>query len=118
MHVLCLIIHILSIVIEICLKSFFLEMEEQAVDSHDTSIGVNHLVFQNNQSERSSWKFCNSTTLPRSEVVFFFQAITLLILIITSLAKLVFYDVPCEDMPLWVSLLSAAVGYILPSPHL
>ena len=116
MHVLCLIIHILSIVIEICLKSFFLEMEEQAVDNPDTSIGVNHLVFQNNQSERSSWKFC--TTLPRSEVVFFFQAITLLILIITSLAKLVFYDIPCEDMPFWVSLLSAAVGYILPSPHL
>ena len=42
----------------------------------------------------------------------------LLILIITSLAKLVFYDVPCEEMPFWVSLLSAAVGYILPSPHI
>ena len=118
MHILCLIIHILFIVIEICPKSFFLEKEEPAVDSPATSIGVNPLVSQSIQSERSSRKFCNSTALPRSEVVFFFQAVTLLILIINSLAKLVFYDVPCEDMPFWVSLLSAAVGYILPCPHL
>ena len=69
-------------------------MEEHTFDTTD-GIGVNHLVFENEQSERSSWKFCKSTTLPRSEVVFFFQAITLLILITTSLAKLVFYDVPC-----------------------
>ena len=93
-------------------------MEQQAVDCADASIGVNHLVFKNDENERSSWKFCNSTTLSRSEVVFFFQALTLLNLIITSLAKLVFYDFPCEEMPFWVSLLSAAVGYILPNPHL
>ena len=92
-------------------------MEEQAVDRPD-DIGVEQFVYDENNSERSSWKFCNSTTLPRSEVVFFFQAAILLILIISSLAKLLFYEVPCEEMPVWVSLLSAAVGYILPSPHL
>ena len=55
-------------------------MATQAVDTTD-AIGVESLVFQGDQSERSSWKFCNSTTLPRSEVVFFFQALILLILI-------------------------------------
>ena len=92
-------------------------MATQAVDSTD-AIGVESLVFQGVQSERSSWKFCNSTSLPRSEVVFFFQAFILLILIVTSLIKLVIYGVPCEEMPFWVSLLSAAVGYILPNPRL
>ena len=43
-------------------------MEEQTVACADASIGDNRLVFQNHQSERSSWKFCNSTTLRRSEV--------------------------------------------------
>ena len=92
-------------------------MEEQTVDCED-GICVENLVFDKNQSERSAWKFCNSTTLPRSEVVFFFQAITLLILIISCLLKLIVYTVPCEEMPFWVSVLSAAVGYILPSPRL
>lgn len=92
-------------------------MASETVDTAD-AIGVETLVFQRDQSERSSWKFCNSTTLPRSEVVFFFQALILLILIITSLIKLLFYEVPCEEMPFWVSLLSAAVGYILPNPRL
>ena len=92
-------------------------MANQSVDIPD-AIGVENLVFEENNTERSSWKFCNSTTLPRSEVVFFFQAFILMILIVTTLLKLLFYDVPCEEMPFWVSILSAAVGYILPNPHL
>ena len=92
-------------------------MAKQSVDIPD-AIGVENLVFEENNTERSSWKFCNSTTLPRSEVVFFFQAFILMILIVTTLLKLLFYDVPCEEMPFWVSILSAAVGYILPNPHL
>ena len=92
-------------------------MEDRTVDCED-AINVEDLVFDGNHSERSAWKFCNSTTLHRSEVVFFSQAITLLILIVSRLIKLTFYKVPCEDMPFWVSVLSAAVGYILPSPRL
>ena len=92
-------------------------MATQAVDTTD-AIGVESLVFQGDQSERSSWKFCNFTTLPRSEVIFFFQALILLILIIAVLVKLLFYEVPREEMPFWVPLLSAAVGYILPNPRL
>ena len=73
-------------------------MANQSVDIPDV-IGVENLVFEENNTERSSWKFCNSTTLPRSEVVFFFQAFILMILIVTTLLKLLFYDVPCEEMP-------------------
>lgn len=92
-------------------------MEEISVDTAD-NVGVENLVFDEKQSERSSWIFCNSTTLPRSEVVFLFQAIVLLILIVSCLVKIVFYKVPCEEMPFWASILSAAVGYILPSPRI
>ena len=90
-------------------------MEDGTVDCED-AINVEDLVFDENHSERSAWKFFNSTTLPRSEV--FFQASRLLTLIISCLIKLTFYKVPCDDMPFWVSVLSAAVGYILPSPRL
>ena len=92
-------------------------MASQTVDVIDGPV-VENIVFDSSQSEKSSWKFCNSTTLPRSEVVFFFQAITLLIVIITCLGKLMLDEVTTEEKPLWVSLLSGAVGYILPSLHL
>ena len=48
----------------------------------------------------------------------FFQPVILLILTISSLAELLFFEVPCEEMPKRVSLLSADVGYRLPSPNL
>ena len=97
--------------------SFFWRMEDRTVDCEDAS-NVEDLVFDETHSERSAWKFCNSKTLHRSEVVFFFQAIKLLILIISCLFKLTFYEIPSEDMPFWVSVLSAAVAYILPSTRL
>ena len=50
--------------------SIFWRMEDRTVDCED-AINVEDLVFDENHSERSAWKFCNSTTLPRSEVVFF-----------------------------------------------
>ena len=52
------------------LKHLNLEMEEEAVDCPD-DIGVEQFVYDENNSDRSSWKFCNSPTLPISEVVFF-----------------------------------------------
>ena len=54
--------------------------------------------------------------LPRSEVVFF-QAAILLILIISSLAKLLFYKTLLKKCQ-FGCLFSAAVGFILPSPYL
>ena len=89
-------------------------MEERAVDLTD-DIGVE--LFNEHISERSSCRICNSTTLPTSEVVFFFQVAILLELIISSLAKPIF-KVLCGEKPVWVSFFSAVVGYLLPSPHL
>ena len=97
--------------------TFFGRIEDRTVDCED-AINVEDLVFDENPSERSAWKFCNSTTLPRSEDVSFYQAITLLILIISCLIELTLYKAPSEDMPYWVSVLSAAVGFKLPSPRL
>ena len=69
-------------------------------------------------SIRSLWMFCNSITLPRSEVVFFTQATLIFILVIASLLKLTLDRPPCEEMSVWLSLLFEAVGYILPNPKL
>ena len=71
---------------------YFHRMDERTVDFDSTSpevnigvedgTGLDHLVLDNIESEGSSWKFCNSTTLPRSEVVFY-QALIGLLLILT-----------------------------------
>jgi len=79
-------------------------------------IPVSDLVFDQEGNERSSWKLCNSVTLPRSEVVFFSQVFFVLILIFLSFYKLLFTDLPCEEKPFWVGILSSTVGYILPNP--
>ena len=52
-------------------------------------IGLNDLVFNEENQERRSWKICNSR-LPRSEVVYFTQIVIILFLIGVSLIKLVF----------------------------
>mgnify|MGYP000456212932 CR=1 FL=1 len=89
-------------------------MEEQAVDIVDC-IAVEDA---NENSESSLWMFCNSVTLPRSEVVFFTQAILIFLIVITCLLKLALDKPSCEDMSFWVGILSAAVGYALPNPRL
>ena len=64
-------------------KSFFIKMEEQAVDIADC-IAVEDII-ENSSSENSLWRFCNSVTLPRSEVVFFTQA-ALIFLIVSQVS--------------------------------
>ena len=43
-------------------------MEGVTVDQVDAVVDENY--FEKESSSKSSWKFCNQTTLPRSEVVF------------------------------------------------
>ena len=97
--------------------SFFFDMEQQAVDSIDFA-PIGEVVFDNGQSERASWKFCNSSTLPRSEVLFFTQALLIFIIVVSCLLKLIFAHPPCEEAPMWFSLLFGTVGYLLPNPKL
>ena len=66
-------------------KQFFIEMEEQAVDIADC-IAVEDII-ENSASENSSWRFCNSVSLPRSEVVFFTPAASIFLIVVTSFSK-------------------------------
>ena len=54
------------------IKHFYLEMEERSVDRPD-SFGDEQFLYDENTIKRSSWKFCNSAKLPRSDVVFFLK---------------------------------------------
>ena len=80
--------------------------------------GIGSMESNEENSVKSLWKFCNSITLPRSEVVFFTQATLIFILVIASLLKLTLDRPPCEEMSVGFSLLFGAVGYILPNPKL
>ena len=62
--------------------------KEDEIDSAG-GVGLNDLVFDEENHERRSWKLCNSR-LPRSEVVYFTQIAIQLFLSGVSLTKFVF----------------------------
>jgi FtsH-binding integral membrane protein len=51
--------------------------------------------------------------MPKSEIVYFFQMLVVFIIIITSIVNLSLQNGQKE---LWLTLLSSAIGYALPSP--
>ena len=80
--------------------------------------GLCDLVYDQNNQERRSWRFCNEITLPRSEVLFFAQMFLIVFIVVISCTKLLFFTSSCEEGTLWFSLLSCAAGYALPNPKL
>ena len=91
-------------------------MEGVTVDQVDAVVEGN--FFEKESSSKSSWKFCNQTTLPRSEVVFFVQTFVILLLLSLCIVKLTVLKPNCEESSVWISTLSSSVGYILPNPRL
>ena len=65
-------------------------------------------------SNTSRWNICFHEVSSR-EVIFFAQVIILYILICVSLANL---TLNIGNQTLWSSLLSASLGYLLPSPSI
>ena len=55
-------------------------MSEIANDDPDATI-VTDFVYDRNNTEQKSWKFCFGATVPRSEVIFMYQMIIILILL-------------------------------------
>ena len=88
------------------------------VEGDQPDNAINNFVYDENCHERRSWKFCNSVRLPRSEVVFFSQLAIIVVLIALSAVKLLLCQLECEEMSIWVAILSSTVGYILPNPKL
>ena len=88
-----------------------------AVDEPDATL-VTEFVYNEKNSEKKSWKFCNNVTLPRSEVVFVAQMVVILILLTFCILKLSFTKLSCEETSVWFSILSGLVGYVLPNPRI
>lgn len=65
-------------------------------------------------SEKEVWNILGYF-IPKQEVVFFSQTIILYIVIITSLINLSLQN---GDQNLWISFLSASIGYLLPNPSI
>ena len=78
------------------------------VDHLDSGAGITDLVFDENQQERRSWRFCNSR-VPRPAIVYSTQIFIIVFLITVSLIKLVFFQLDCEESTFWFSLLSCWV---------
>ena len=67
-------------------------MEQVTVDQV-----VQETLFEKQSSRKSTWKFCNQITLPRSEVVFFVQMFVILMLIVLCIVKLTVLKPTCEE---------------------
>ena len=91
-------------------------MEGATVDQVDAV--VEEIYFEKESSNKSSSKFCNLTTLRRSEVVFIVQMFLFFTLISLCIVKLTILKPNCEETSVWISILSSLVGYILPNPRL
>ena len=89
-----------------------------AVDEPDATLVTEFFVYNETNSEKKSWKFCNNVTLPRSEVAFVAQMVVILILLTFCILKLSFTKLSCEETSVWFSILSGLVGYVLPNPRI
>lgn len=63
--------------------------------------------------EPSRWSF-GKTKVPKSEIVFFTQALIILIVIVACICNL--SKAECENETLWSTLLASCLGYMLPAP--
>jgi hypothetical protein len=68
-----------------------------------------------------NWNFFGYA-IPKQEVVFFCQVITLYIIIIICLVEIIINQegsgCKIKDHDIWYSLLAGAIGYLLPNPSL
>ena len=92
------------------------QSEDQLDCAGSGRAGITDLVFDDQNQERRSWRFCNSR-LPCSEAVYFTQ-VSIVFLTVFSLTKLVFFHLDCEESTFWFSFLSCTVGYAIPNPKL
>lgn len=70
---------------------------------------------QSSGDQRSRlWNFLGQK-VPREEIVFFSQIILIYAVVITSLINI---TKGVEPLNLWISILSASVGYLLPNPSI
>ena len=65
-------------------------------------------------SNSRDWKLC-CTKVPKEQVVFICQVVTALIVIVCGLLNIALTK---ENTSLWATLVSGAVGYLLPGPRL
>jgi hypothetical protein len=66
-------------------------------------------------SSSEHWTCCKKYDIPREQIIYFAQIILIYIVVLTSLSALL-YGAP--HVTIWLSLLSACIGYMLPAPSL
>ena len=84
----------------------------------DAKAGISNLVFDVNKRERAPWHCCSNSSVPWSEVFFFVQIRTIVLMIIPCFTMLFLLSESCEEKYIWPALLSSLVGYILTNPKL
>ena len=94
-----------------------IEMNDTEVDETDGAL-VTDYVYDEINTEKNSWKFCNNVTVPRSEVVFVSQMLLILILLAFYIFKVSLTQLTCKEISVWFSILSGLVGYVLPNPRI
>ena len=85
------------------------------MDTSDSANVTSH-VYNEDLTEKRSWKFCDRH-ISRSLVVFLTQVIIGAFMIVFSCVN-IFVSTRCEDTTIWIAVLSSAVGYFLPNPRI
>ena len=86
------------------------------MDTIDSPTGVAEHAYNDDMTEKRSWKFCDRS-ISRSLMVFLTQVMIAAFMIVFSCVNILLSE-RCEETTIWVAVLSSAVGYFLPNPKL
>lgn len=70
-----------------------------------------------NSISNDNWSIC-ARKIPRSEIIYFTQVTLIFVVVCVCLFNLTSSGESKDNSPLWSSLLSGCLGYLLPSPRL
>ena len=73
------------------------------------------IIFDSENVERNPWTICGQKC-SRSFLLFFYQCLLVLILTIMSVIRITL-STTCEEVTIWVAILTSSIGYMLPSPR-
>ncbi len=76
---------------------------------------IEDMIFDDQNIERSPWPVCGHK-VPRSELVFFTQVFLIFAVIVFCIFRLS-VSRSCEEMTVYIAILTSTVTYLLPPPN-
>ena len=78
--------------------------------------GLHEIIFDEEGKERPPWKFCNSITIARSEVVFFLLVFGIFSVILLAGLRICLFELSPTEEKFWIGCFCTCIGVLFPNP--